>query len=70
MPEYEVDRHGKVEKDREGRHIIVQKQIKKGQPKQSFLQKYQLTNESHSAEWFQALLPDSVDLMIQKMVFA
>jgi len=59
-PEYELDRHGKIRKDRDGNPIMVNKLIKKGRPKQSFLQKHKLTSDSHPAEWFGALLPDSV----------
>ncbi len=58
-PEYELDRHGKIRKDRDGNPIMVNKLIKKGRPKQSFLQKHKLTSDSHPAEWFGALLPDS-----------
>jgi hypothetical protein len=54
-PEYEVDKHCKIRKDRDG----IPNHEKTGHPKQSFLEKYRLTSESHPAEWFGALLPDS-----------
>jgi hypothetical protein len=49
-PEYEVDKHCKIRKDRDG--IPNHK-------KRAILEKYRLTSESHPAEWIGALLPDS-----------
>jgi hypothetical protein len=58
-PEYEVGRYGRVKKDRGRKPMLVDKAMKKRRPKLGCLKKHKLTNESHPAERFQALLPDS-----------